>query len=543
MATIKIFQVRTGAKTPQDLDVSGALLPLSASTALGKSISTFGQAVEKVALENKAEDDANEASDIITGINAQITNTLGKYKRSTNANDVIKYGNDLDNLEFEASNKSVQKLVDNYISKKKNSTSLSLGKEILNRSIKKSEDRKDKELDSYIGMATSDNALDRIKGNRLCNKFFGSPENFQFYGEKKLREIKKKKDLLYLKNIYIKGIDNREIDIFDNKTREKILSTFGEVGGKKILEKARNKLITDVTLDEDQQRTEERTTNRQQLNNFSVILDNINNSRTKGEALNVTMDQIYDLYQIQSINTAQYNALLKFYTSDTTFDDAELANVIDVQIAAASTVSDLDDIQAALNNDKDILENVPPDQVVEFNKIIEKYRGDTKGFNDYKLYHDKLKADLNTISIYVYDKSGKAAEQKTKALIALQSYNGFINDGKTPQDAYIETISTFAEKDLPKPELLPMPFGFTIKDFKQTLNKNPDGAQEIYEKRIITDLKEGRIDIRTFKEGIKRLDFMFDVLAVRKDIYGADTIKNNKLAYLGGFGTKVKKDE
>ena len=89
MATIKIFQVKTGARTPQDLDVSGALVPLSAATAFGKSISTFSKAVEKVALENKAEDDANEASDIITGINAQITNTLGKYKRSTNANDVI----------------------------------------------------------------------------------------------------------------------------------------------------------------------------------------------------------------------------------------------------------------------------------------------------------------------------------------------------------------------------------------------------------------------------------------------------------------------
>ena len=45
-------------------------------------------------------------------------------------------------------------------------------------------------------------------------------------------EIKKKKDLVYLKNIYIKGIDNQQLDILDNDTRADILKKFGPIGGK-----------------------------------------------------------------------------------------------------------------------------------------------------------------------------------------------------------------------------------------------------------------------------------------------------------------------
>ena len=85
MAKIKIFQVQGSPRTPGTPDVSGALVPLSAATAFGKGVSSFGKAVEAVALENKAEEDANEAADIITGVNNKITDIYGSYKnRSKN---------------------------------------------------------------------------------------------------------------------------------------------------------------------------------------------------------------------------------------------------------------------------------------------------------------------------------------------------------------------------------------------------------------------------------------------------------------------------
>ena len=64
-----------------------------------------------------------------------------------------------------------------------------------------------------------------------------------------------------------------------------------------------------------------------------------------------------------------------------------LLDVINTQIAAARTAKDLDDIQAALNEDKNF-DNVDPSQVVEFAKIIEKYKGDVLGITDYKKYQE-----------------------------------------------------------------------------------------------------------------------------------------------------------
>ena len=73
----------------------------------------------KILIENKAEEDANEASDIITGINQKITETKAKYKKVQKLKMFLNFGNDLDNLEFEASNKNVEKLVNKYIRQKK----------------------------------------------------------------------------------------------------------------------------------------------------------------------------------------------------------------------------------------------------------------------------------------------------------------------------------------------------------------------------------------------------------------------------------------
>ena len=65
---------------------------------------------------------------------------------------------------------------------------------------------------------------------------------------------------------------------------------------------------------EELQLGEERATVRTQLENFSSIIDNLNKSKIADGSKNITLDEIYDLYQIRSINTAQYNTLVSFYS-------------------------------------------------------------------------------------------------------------------------------------------------------------------------------------------------------------------------------------
>ena len=538
---IKITEVGIVPRTPNTPNVEGATIPLGVATQFGKAVGSLGKVIEDIAIENKAEEDANEASEIITGVNQKITETKSKYNRSTKSEDVLNFSNDLDNIQFEASNKNVEKLVQKYIRQKKNTIGLQLGNEIISRSVEASEFRKDNELNNYILQATSNNSVDRVVGNRNYQAFWTNADNIKFYGEAKLAKLKKEKDQLLLKNIYIKRIDNNDLDLTDPKVIEEINKNFGEVGAKGILQKARTKLISDVLINDQQQLAEEKKTVETQLNNFAVIINSINNSRVDKNAQTPSLDQVYDLYQIGSLNTAQYNAILEFVNKTDKVEDKDMLDLINTQIAAAATVKDLDDIQAALNGDKGILDKVSPENVVEFNTIIERYKKDTGKFGDYKLYSEKLKVDVKDVGS-VFSTSGNAAESKEKSINALQEYNTLINQDYSPQDAYLKVISKFAAKDLPKPEKLPMPATLNLTDMKQIINKNPDTAQNSFEADLTKKYKNGTINIEEYKEGIKRLDFIFDVLSVRKSIYGDETNKKGNLKYLGDFGN-IKKTE
>ena len=55
--------------------------------------------------------------------------------------------------------------------------------------------------------------------------------------------------------------------------------------------------------------------------------------------------------------------------------------------------------------------------------------------------------------------------------------------------------------------------------------------------------KNGTINIEEYREGIKRLDFVFDVLSVRKQIFGDEKSANGKFKYMGGFGAVPKGEE
>ena len=236
------------------------------------------------------------------------------------------------------------------------------------------------------------------------------------------------------------------------------------------------------------------------------------------------------------MNTAQYNALLKFSADPERFTDTELLDVINVQIAAARSVSDLDDINAALNEDKNLLDNVDPTQVVEFAKIIDKYKGDVLGLTDYKKYQELLKThvkDVANVKIRFIDKGDDGSKAREKSINALSEYNRLINLGNTPEDAYLELISQFTEQELPSPEMLPMPIGFELSSVKESLNKNPDNAFDtLYNKAVVKFKKDG--NIYEYRENIKRLDLINDVFKVRETIFGDED-------YLGKFKIKKKK--
>jgi hypothetical protein len=537
MAVLKIYQSQTRVKDPQVAQTGALTLPVGLATNYGKAISSVGAVVEKIALENKAEEDANEASDIITGVNQKIAENYNKYSKSLKTEDVLNFTNELNDIQFDGSNKQVNELVNKHIRKQSNSLSLDLTKKILGNSISKSRSRKDDEVLRHIQDMTSSDPVKRITGGKNYNLFFNSAENITFYGEEEIKKKKQEYDQLLLKNTFIKKIDNREIDLLDPKVVQDIKDKFGDRGAKGLLEKVRATKISDVLNEEENERLNEQNRYQNQLFNFTKLIDNLNRGKYDNTVTKPTLDQIHDLYDLGNLNTAQYNALVKFYSIGAESTDYELLDIINTQIAAARNVTDLDDLQRALTEDKSILDRVDPNQIVDFNNLIEKYKGDVLGITDYKKYQELLKTHVGDIDrVITFTSSGSNnAGEKIKSMNALEEYNRHITNGENPEDAYLETISKFSEKELPKPEDLPMPIGFELTDVKESLNKNPDNAFDtLYKKAVDKFKKDGNIE--EYKENIKRLDFIQDVFKVRKSIFPE---MDNK--YLGKFAIKKAK--
>ena len=111
MAVLKIYESQIAPKSPNVPQTGALTIPVGLATQYGQAISSVGKVVEKIQLENKAEEDANEASDLITLANQKIAEKYNEISKSTKTGDVLTFGQALDDLDFEGSNKQVNKLV------------------------------------------------------------------------------------------------------------------------------------------------------------------------------------------------------------------------------------------------------------------------------------------------------------------------------------------------------------------------------------------------------------------------------------------------
>ena len=115
MAVLKIYESQTRVKDPQVAQTGALTIPVGIATQYGQAISSVGKVVEKIQLENKAEEDANEASDLITLVNQKIAEKYNDLSKSTKTADVLTFGQSLDDRNI--SDKIYFKLIQREITK------------------------------------------------------------------------------------------------------------------------------------------------------------------------------------------------------------------------------------------------------------------------------------------------------------------------------------------------------------------------------------------------------------------------------------------
>lgn len=527
MAVLKIYQVQNKVRPPEVPQTGSLTLPLSLATNLGKGIGSIGQIIEDVAQTNRQEEEANETTEIISKLNPKIAEIYNKYSTGTKVQDgVLAFNNDLSNIEFDASSKNVKRKVDKYLRDQTLDLGLNLSKKIINNSVETSKLNKDKELNSYIFDMTSDSALRRSTGTRNYNTFFSNPSNQTFYGPAAFEKLKEEKDSLYVANVLIKGIDNGNVDVTDPNVVKEIKEQFGDLGAERFLKYGRTKTISNILNQEEAEIKKQKFDTETQLNNFATVINEINLAIDDPTKNKPSLDQIYDVYNQNGLNTVQYNALLKFYHNPNKQSDLDIADLINSQIAIAQSANELDQIISDLNSNKSILEGMNPKDVVMYKGIIEKYKNDKLGKSNYDKFKEQIKLSIKDVnSLSFINDSSKVAETKIKSNNAIESYNSYIvNERLSPEEAYLKVITNISEKDLPELTDLPQPIGFKLVDVQQLINKNPEeGFNDLYKKAIEKFSKDKNIS--DYKTNIRNLDLIKDVYQVRKRFENVSNFK------------------
>lgn len=522
MAVLKIYQVGSQVKQPGQIQTSGSIIPVGYGEKLGQGVASILEPIEKARKDLRQEEDKNEAADIITGINSSISEKFNKYKRSTRIEDVKSFNNDVMDIEFEASNKNVKKTVDKYLRDQRLDLGLKLSNRIISNSYDKSKLNKEDKLNQWITDMSSKDPTTRLIATRNYNTFFQNPEELNFYGETNFQKLKTEKDKLKLHTILINQIDNDEVDLTDKETRKKINEQFG--GNIQVyLDRANNKLIANELKLDAEFKKQEKATVEQQLNNFTSVLQNINNAKLDNTKQPLTLDNIYDMYQIGSINTVQYNALVKLYVDPNKTSDEDVLEIISAQLAYGNNAQDFDNLKKAIHSDRNIIEGLSPQDTILFHDLIKKYGGDVDGFKEFQYYQDRIGRDLKDVqkAIVSFKDTDQAARAKQQAEDFKIMYGNYVNEGFSPQDAYLKTITNYTNQKstLPKVEDLPMPIGIKIdgKNLKNKIQTDPDNTRKSLYQDIVAQYKNDK-NLPNFKENIKKLDFIFDVYDIREKL-------------------------
>ena len=103
-----------------------------------------------------------------------------------------------------------------------------------------------------------------------------------------------------------------------------------------------------------------------------------------------SLDLLNDLRDANKLNSAQYDALLRFYKDPTAIQDDETLDLISGQLFIAETVEDLDRIQNNMNFSPEYLASIGIKDAVTMNNLIDKFKNDRQIFQDYKAYEKTI---------------------------------------------------------------------------------------------------------------------------------------------------------
>ena len=347
MAVIKIPQSQQQVRAAGQSGSVDIRLPLSLAQQQGAAFSSLGKVYEDIYKEQRDIEDKKE----FYKVTKEAGITIGKASRGVQGNTDLKFSHEtFDKLTapevFEPllkdKNKTVRKLFDQWLFKTKDKEYSTITNKVIqhsNNEIRASIDDKADEL--TIKMASSDlveaqtasDDLENLFNQKSTKRVFSDDEYKKFVKDKKNQGVRYRLQL---------GAKNNSV--FTLKNIKDIEKSQGTKVAEEIKEIALNAIANDQSnIDRDDRAYEEKTAN-EKVAIFAELAFRIKNNDNAPD-----LDLLNDLFKGDQINSAQYDALLRFAADPNKVGDNDIFDQINALYYTAETIEELDQLDRMIH--------------------------------------------------------------------------------------------------------------------------------------------------------------------------------------------------
>ena len=394
----------------------------------------------------------------------------------------------------------------------------------------------DNAFDAALTMMISSDLSDKAVGAKTFETLLNNKVYEKYLGGEVWNSLKDKK--IKLRNKLLLG---HELEINPRgviKSKEELLKAVGPVETQKYIDRAKENIISDRTRAENVERFQLLINQETQNDTFAELLIRVNNSKKNPSDENLlnevpTIQELHEMYDLDLINEAMFVKLSDFLAQPGRMDaqstaksDDELFVMITNQILAADTIEMLGDIKNTVFGE-DTLKDLALEDAEMFGALLNTSKGDYTKHIDYKSFLTTLKDNIANI-----DRVSSRKAQQLKKDIAdfensmIKKYTRKVNDGMTPENAYLSTMEESFPVDL-VPALNSLPFPERVGDFKAAITeaKGPDNFFKNQYQLVFENYKNSRkskFDMKQMINDLDDIDFLKDVFQIKMSISNND---------------------
>tara|TARA_R100001443_G_scaffold5389_1_gene14169 strand:- start:38 stop:1717 length:1680 start_codon:yes stop_codon:yes gene_type:complete len=540
MAVLKIPQSELRANVGQATPVSEAALPLSLAKAYGQAIGEVGKQVQKVAKDQRDINDQITLNEMVrdavvkmektraeVSLNSDLDFAVNEYDKKTKLDQF----NDI----YQGKNKNVQNLFRLWLAKQKNSDYALVTKAVTKQHVSKVKSDHKKSLNQFI--LDSANPEKAIENDELIKSWFKNPNNRKFYGEADWEELQQnlKKDIIESRLMF--GVKNHPRFTIANE--EKIKELVGADKVRQVVEDATKKIASDVQFNVSREKALDKFDEDNKIATFAEIALRIKNDTTPETLGNIpTLDFLNDLFQDDKINSAQYDALIRFMSNpEDLVGSDQVMDEIRAQMFAAETVEDVDRLNRIVNLNSEVLQGLGIDDYKTIGALIEKNK-DRQGFEQYKYYGtliDKILGKVDNVALR--DGTDTVKQEALFRSVGAKLYDGYVAEGDTPQQAFTRIVDGYLSNKNKLPTIYDISrvqsFNLKVPSDAEYKDKGSAGIFNGWRSTVFDKYKKGEINIDTLMSDIDSLSVMEEVYEARKIVEDANAGNG---AFVSGVG-------